>query len=271
MRVGVAGASGRLGRAIVAAIHTSDDLTLGAAWTHAASAALGMDAGVLAGVGSLGVALERLAAAARASVDVVVDVSLPAGTAVLADAGDGPMVTGVTGLDAAAWDALRRRATRAPVVVADNFSPGVAVLEDLVARAARVLPDYDVEIVEAHHRHKRDAPSGTARRLGEAVAAARGGAWAELAEHGRHGLTGPRVTGRIGVHALRLGDVVGEHEVWLAGPGERVRLGHIATSREVFAQGALRAARWCAGGAEVPPGVWSLRQVLGLDPIRASG
>jgi len=140
----------------------------------------------------------------------------------------------------------------------------VHVLADLVAVAAQALPDADIEVVELHHRRKVDAPSGTAKLLGEAAARARGRRLDEVARHGREGRTGVRAApdAEIGVHALRLGDVVGEHEVWLAGEGERLRLGHIATSREAFARGALRAARWVAGR---PPGRYTMRDVLGLS------
>jgi len=148
------------------------------------------------------------------------------------------------------------------VLTTDNFSLGVHVLADLVARAARALPHYDVEIVEAHHNQKRDAPSGTARFLGEVAAEARGVVLEDVAVHGREGHTGARPSGQIGFHALRGGDVVGEHTVWLAGQGNRLKLGHVATSRDTFALGALKAAVWMAGQA---PGQYTMAHVLGLD------
>lgn len=207
-------------------------------------------------------ATRALAPGCFADAEVVVDFSAPSALeAALPHLGAAALVTGTTGLSEAIEAALRARAHEGVVVAAANFSTGVALLNDLVARAAAALPDYDLEIVEAHHRFKRDAPSGTARVLARAAATARGVVLDDVAVHGREGDTGPRVAGSIGVHAVRGGDTVGDHTVWLAGDGERVELRHVATSRDTFARGALRAARWTRGR---PPGAYDLRDVLGL-------
>jgi len=199
---------------------------------------------------------------AVAACRVIIDFSLPDGTAQLLELlDDQALVVGTTGLSDATLAALDRHAERAPVLRASNYSTGVTLLMELVGRAARALPDYDLEIIEMHHRHKRDAPSGTARSLAEAAAEARSVSLTERAVYGREGDVGPRPGGEIGLHAVRGGDVAGEHTVYLAGPGERITLGHLATSREAFAQGALRAAAWIA---PQPPGIYTMRDVLDL-------
>jgi 4-hydroxy-tetrahydrodipicolinate reductase len=173
-----------------------------------------------------------------------------------------PAVVGTTGFNEEQLQWIDRVARRAPILLAPNMSAGVNVLCELVHRAVLMLgPDYDVEIVEMHHRNKKDAPSGTARRLGEIALEARGGSFARDAKHGRHGLGGGRTAEELGMHALRGGDVVGDHTVILAGPGERIELTHRAHTRETFAQGALRAACWVMGR---PPGLYDMRDVLGL-------
>ena len=194
---------------------------------------------------------------------VVIDFSSPdALVAALPHLGAAALVTGTTGLAPDALDRLAVEADRRAVLAAPNFATGVALLADLVERAARALSDYDVEIVEAHHHGKVDAPSGTALALARAAARGHGNDLESVAVYGRQGRTGARPTGEIGIHALRLGDVVGDHTVWLGGPGERVQLGHVATSRDTFAAGAIRAAAWVH---DRPPGRYSLRDVLGLD------
>jgi 4-hydroxy-tetrahydrodipicolinate reductase len=249
-RVAVLGATGRLGRRVVAGVLAAPDLSLVAAFARGGR---GVDAGLLAGGAPCGVAVS--APGDGPAADVVIDVSLPGGLQELGGwLGVAAIVSGVTGQDAAGVAWLDAHATRAPVLVAANFSLGVAVLADLVARATAALPDHDVEIIEAHHRHKRDAPSGTALLL----AAAAGGAPMTF---GRSGHSEGRAAG-IAVHAVRGGDIVGEHQVWLCGEGERLLLGHTATSRDTFAAGAVRAARWVVGR---PPGRYQLAQVLGLS------
>lgn len=260
VRVAVLGASGRVGRLLVASVLADPRFTLVAAVATARNA--GRDAGELAGGRPAGLQVCAPGAGCFADAQVVVDFSLPGG---LLDAlpfvEDRALVTGTTGLDGPGLDALSAQSGRGPLLQAANFSTGVALLEALVATAARALPDYDVEIVETHHRHKLDAPSGTALFLARAAAEARGQNLEAVRVDGRSGLTGVRPAGQIGVHAVRMGEVVGEHQVWLAGPAERVQIGHAAASRQAFVDGALRAASWIVGR---PPGRYTLRDVLGL-------
>jgi 4-hydroxy-tetrahydrodipicolinate reductase len=239
-RVVVVGARGRMGQALRAQLAAAEaTLTLTAAVDRDDDLAAGLDA-----------------------CDVYIDFSSPAATraaAELAHARRLPAVIGTTGLDAEATRAVDALAEVAPVVVAANYSLGVTLLADLVQRAARAVPGWAAEIVEVHHRHKVDAPSGTALALAEAVRTGHGGS--EPLRHGRGGLVGARPAAEIGLHAVRGGDVVGEHTVLLLGDGERLELTHRATDRGVFAHGALVAASWVIGRA---PGRYDLRDVLGL-------
>lgn len=262
IRVAVCGASGRTGRLVTAEVLRHPSLTLAAAWGRADSPHRGVDVGTLIGTGPVGVALTPTPAVPEGTIDVVIDFSSPAGLRrLLPTLGRAALVTGTTGLDADDRRALAARAETAPVLAASNFSTGVAVLLHLARAAARALPDYDVEIVEVHHRHKVDAPSGTALSLAGAIAEARQVRLDDVARHGRHGAAGPRPAGEIGMHAVRGGGVVGEHEVALIGDTERIVLGHTALTRAAFATGAARAAAWIAGK---PAGVYSLDDVLGL-------
>lgn len=262
-RIGVVGATGRMGRLVLAELIPADDLDIVAAVTHPGSVSLGLDIGALAGHGPQGRTVIAQGPGCVDECDVVIDFSTPGGLAALLDQLPErcALVSGTTGLDATLVDRLAERAQRAPVLVAANFSTGVAVLRDLVARAAAALPDYDIEIVEAHHKHKRDAPSGTALALGRAAAGARGWTLDATAQHGREGDTGPRQAASIGFHAVRGGGVVGEHQVWIVGGGERLELTHAAMDRATFAQGAVRAARWIV---DQPAGRYGLPDVLGL-------
>jgi 4-hydroxy-tetrahydrodipicolinate reductase len=200
-----------------------------------------------------------------AGADVVIDFSTPEALAfALPFLKTTALVSGTTGLPETTHAALGDHARRAPVLHSPNFSTGVVLLRHLTELAARALPDFDIEIVEMHHRNKQDAPSGTA--LGLAQAAAAGRAPVHLAlQHGREGRTGIRPASQIGMHALRGGDVVGDHTVWFAGSGERISVGHAASSRTTFAAGAVRAARWLAGRA---PGLYSMDDVLGFGGAR---
>lgn len=204
-------------------------------------------------------------AAALADCDVVIDFSSPRATRGLLEAAGAqakPVVVGTTGHAPDEKAELLALARRSPCVWAGNFSVGVNLLFALVRRAATVLgDDYDAEVVEMHHRFKRDAPSGTATRLLEIILAARE-LDAQALRHGRHGLVGARTPQEVGVHALRGGDVVGDHTVIFAGPGERLELTHKASDRAIFARGALRAAQWVVGR---PPGVYDMQDVLGLQ------
>jgi 4-hydroxy-tetrahydrodipicolinate reductase len=267
-RVAVAGSGGRMGQALIAAVLDEPALVLAAALDVPESAALGRDAGAALGRTSGVTVTSDVDAAARA-VDVLIDFTRPDGTLahVAACARHGTAaVVGTTGLSDVQKAALAEHAQTIPIVFAANMSVGVNVLADLVETAARRLgPDYDIEIVEMHHRYKVDAPSGTALLLGEAAARGAGRRLAECAVYAREGVTGERRTGAIGFAALRGGDVVGEHTVIFAGPGERVELAHKAASRQNFAAGALRAVRYVAGRrAAGRPGLADMRDVLDL-------
>jgi len=257
MRVAVVGASGRMGRSVMRLARAE-----GLRVVCAISANLvGADAGDLAGIGPIGVSVtDALDEIARSKADVAIDFSAPAATLALAPiaaAAGCALVSGTTGLDGTARSALEAAAIRIPVIWEPNMSIGVHVLSQLVAQAVASLPNWDVEIVETHHARKVDAPSGTAMRLAEVAQTARRSATRLV--HGRSGLPGARAPEEIGIHALRGGDVVGDHVVYLMGPGERLELTHRAANRDVFAHGALRAARWVVGRAA---GTYGFREVV---------
>ena len=226
---------------------------------------LGHDAGELIGAGALGVPLSDDPRQGLHGAQVAVDFTLPTATEANLRASvesGSALVIGTTGLEERQLKAMERAAHEIPIVYARNMSVGVNVFMSLVARAAKALGDgYDVEILEAHHRHKVDAPSGTALALGEQIAAARGRPLADLAVYAREGRVGPRVPGTIGFSVIRGGSIVGEHTVRFIGAEEQVELAHVAQDRKTFARGALRAARWAAGRA---PGLYSMADVLDL-------
>lgn len=255
LRLAIVGASGRMGRALLDLLR--DDARFEVVAAIASSSRLGEP--VYAGTGGLRFTREWPAAGA---LDVAIDFSGPAGLSeALAHcrAGKIALVTGTTGLDQAMLDRLDEAARELPLLRAANFSLGVAVLRRLVREAAAALPDWDLDILEAHHGRKVDAPSGTALALGESAAAGRDIALADVAVYAREGVTGPRQSGSIGFAVVRGGDIVGEHEVWLMGRGERVELNHRATDRSIFARGAIEAAHWLAGRA---PGSYDLDAML---------
>lgn len=258
VRVGVVGALGRMGACVRAALGGEAGLRFSAALEAPGHAGLGtkLEGGVVAGDDPV---------AFLAASDVVIDFSVPQASLPLlrAAARSGvACVVGTTGFSEAERAEIERLCDRLPLVRAPNFSVAVNVLVHLVGEAARLLgPGFDAEIVELHHAAKRDAPSGTALRLAEAVAAGQGEALAGRAVLAREGETGPRPEGAIGIQALRGGDNPGEHLVMFLGTGERLELAHRASTREHFAVGAVRAARWLAGR---PPGLYDMREVLGL-------
>ncbi len=265
LKIGVVGASGRMGRMVVGIISGSGDCELAGATEAPGSEYLGADAGTLAGVGENGVIVTDDTAAMFAGVDAVVDFTVPAATQahaqIAADAGCA-LVAGTTGLEATHQDALEAASASVPVVWAPNMSAGVNLLFAVTQQVARALgEEFDIEIVEMHHRHKVDAPSGTALGLGQAAAAGRGVDFDTVKVLSREGITGERTPGNIGFAALRGGDVVGEHSVVFAGAGERIELSHRATDRAIFARGAVRAALWTAGK---PAGFYTMNDVLGL-------
>ena len=263
-RVVVTGASGRMGGHIIRALHAEGLVLAGA--TERPGFAPGLDAGAAAGLPPLGVPVQGdLSLALQAGADVVVDFTSfeasAAHAAVCAEAGVA-LVIGSTGFTPEARARVEAAARRIPIVLSPNMSVGVNVLFAMVRQAALALGDaYDVEIVELHHKKKKDAPSGTAMRLAEVAAGALGRDPARDLNFGRHGLVGERPPREIGVQTLRGGDVVGEHTVYFVGEGERLELTHRATSRDQFARGAVRAARWVAGR---PAGLYDMADVLGL-------
>ena len=268
VRVAIAGAGGRMGRALIESTFGSDGLTLAGALDVEGSPTIGLDAGERCGHAT-GVRVAADIDAVVGSCDVLIDFTRPAGTlahlAACARAGVAAVV-GTTGFDTDGKAQITRHAGVIPIVFAPNMSVGITVLAQLVERAAQRLgPGFDIEIVEMHHRHKADAPSGTALRLGEAAAAGAGVDLSEHAIYAREGITGERKPGAIGFATLRGGDVVGEHSVIFAGAGERLELTHRATSRQNFASGALRAARFVAARrAERKVGLYDMVDVLGL-------
>jgi len=264
-RIGVIGCAGRVGRMLLADIIATEGCTLSGGVARPGSSAVGQDLGELAGTGRLGIAVGDDAERLLRDSDVAIEFSTPAATAehagLAARLGKG-LVIGTTGLHGEEERAVREAARQVPIVWAANTSLGINLLLGLVEQvAARLGPDWDLEIMEMHHRGKVDAPSGTALALGRAAAAARGIGFDEAAVRGRDGITGPRPAGAIGFAALRGGDNIGEHHVLFAGLGEQLELTHRATNRGIYAKGAVRAAQWLVGR---PPGLYGMKEVLGL-------
>lgn len=265
MRIAVLGAAGRMGQALTRAVVETPGCTLAGGLEAEGSPALGQDIGAVAGLEPFGVVVTADPLPLFAHVDGVLDFTSPKATvefAALAAQARIVHVIGTTGFtdeDLAKLEAAARHAT---IVKAGNMSMGVTLLAALTERVARTLgPDFDIEILEMHHRHKRDAPSGTSLMLGAAAAKGRNVPLGERSVRTRDGDTGPRREGDIGFAALRGGDVVGDHRVIFAGPGERIELAHIASDRGIFARGAVKAALWARGK---PPGLYSMTDVLGL-------
>jgi 4-hydroxy-tetrahydrodipicolinate reductase len=266
MRLIVAGAGGRMGRALTRAIADTEGAVLAGALEAPGSALLGKDAGVLAGLPENGIKLSADLWSLSAEADGILDFTVPGATianvAIAAQRGI-VHVIGTTGLSASDDAVIRSVTKQAIVVKSGNMSLGVNLLAALVRRVAQSLDDgFDIEIVEMHHRAKIDAPSGTALMLGEAAAAGRNIKLDEHSARGRDGVTGARKTGDIGFASLRGGTVTGDHSVIFAGPYERIELTHKAEDRMIFAHGALKAALWAHGK---PPGFYSMTDVLGLS------
>jgi 4-hydroxy-tetrahydrodipicolinate reductase len=264
LRLVIAGATGRMGRALLEAIEQAPNVVLCGALERPGSPALGRDAGELTG-SSLGVPVSTDAEQALQGADVMIDFTRPEGTLQymgMCRRKGVAMVIGTTGFDVSGRQAIKGASTDIPIVFAPNMSVGVNLVFKLLETASRVLAEgYDIEIIEAHHRHKVDAPSGTALRMGELIAAALGRDLKECAVYGREGVTGERNAGTIGFSAVRGGDIVGDHTALFAGLGERVEITHKAGSRATFAQGALRAARFLQGRKS---GLFDMQDVLGL-------
>ncbi|WP_366654082.1 4-hydroxy-tetrahydrodipicolinate reductase [Fodinicurvata sp. EGI_FJ10296] len=268
MKIGVVGAAGRMGRMNIAAVLATECVELAGAVARSGSDAVGTDAGLLAGTSACGVPVTDDAVALFAEADVVIDFTVPEATrafAELAAQGKTAHVIGTTGLSAEDHAALDMAARHTPLMIGANMSMGVNLLAALSQRVAAILDeDFDIEIVEMHHRHKIDAPSGTALLLGQSAADGRGVNLDDRADRGRDGHTGERRPGNIGFASLRGGDVVGDHTVIFAGPGERVELGHKSSDRRIFARGAIKAARWLVGRK---PGIYGMADVLGLRDL----
>lgn len=258
-RICVLGPSGRMGRAVLDAAVGRDDVRITAAVDRPDAAGLGATV-------TDGVQATADLEAGLAGCDVYIDFSSPAATLAAAQAAAvhrRAAVIGTTGLGPAAHAAIAELARVAPIVVAANFSLGVNLVLGLVRQAARALgPEWDAEVVETHHRAKRDAPSGTALMIAQAIAAGHGSDYDRVKRHARDGDVGPRPRGEIGVASVRGGDVVGEHTAYFFGAAERLEISHRATSRAIFATGALRAAAWVTGQ---PPGRYDMLDVLGLQ------
>jgi 4-hydroxy-tetrahydrodipicolinate reductase len=268
MRLVIAGAGGRMGRALIHAIAATKGVTLAGAVDAKGSAAIGRDSGELAGLGPNGVTVGSDVAPLLKSADGLIEFTIPAATLAFAEltAAAGIVhVIGTTGHSAEEDAIIAEAANRAVIVKSGNMSLGVNLLAALTKRVAKTLgDDYDIEIVEMHHNKKIDAPSGTALLLGRAAADGRGVDLAKRAVRGRDGVTGARHPGDIGFASLRGGTVVGEHTVMFAGPAERIELTHRAEDRMIFARGALHAALWARGKS---PGLYSMADVLGLKDI----
>jgi 4-hydroxy-tetrahydrodipicolinate reductase len=264
-RIAIAGASGRMGKALIETLATHPDARLTVAIGNPGSSLLGTDVGELTGVGKLGVRLTGELEKAANEFDVLIDFSTPAATlqsaALCAQHGLG-LIVGTTGFNTEEKAALEAKGQTIPLCIAANYSTGVNLCLKLLDIAARVMgDDSDIEIYEAHHRHKVDAPSGTALRMGEVVASALGRDLTSAAIYGREGQTGARERSNIGFATVRGGDVVGDHTVMFLADGERVEITHKASSRLSFARGAVRAALWLA---QQKPGLYDMQDVLNL-------
>ncbi|WP_341895033.1 4-hydroxy-tetrahydrodipicolinate reductase [Ferrovibrio terrae] len=267
VRIGIVGIAGRMGQAITREIAASNGAAaLGGGIEQPGNPTLGQDPGLLAGVGATGVTITEDTAALFGTVDVVIDFSPPAAVgkhAALAAQGRTAYVVGTTGFEPAQFEALQKAAHHCAVVQSYNMSLGVNILAGLTRQVAAMLgEDWDIEIVEMHHRMKVDAPSGTAIMFGEMAALGRGQPLEKISDRGRDGITGERKRGDIGFAALRGGNVAGEHTVIFAADNERIELTHKATDRSIFARGAVRAAIWTKGKA---PGLYRMADVLGLN------
>ena len=265
IQVTVAGASGRMGRTLIRALQETQDMQLAFALERSGHADLGHDAGTLAGLPTADIPLTDDLVTAASKSDAILDFTSPAASVALSEIAAQARIVhviGTTGFSDADLARLQAAARHAVIVKSGNMSLGVNLLAALVKEAAKVLPNYDIEVVEMHHRMKVDAPSGTALLLGEAAAKGRGVSLREHEVRARDGQTGARTDGAIGFASLRGGTVVGDHTVTLAGPHERIELSHRAEDRMIFARGALAAARW---GQGKKPGIYAMSDVLGLS------
>lgn len=268
LRIAVAGAGGRMGRQLIQAVNNASGVVLGAALERSGSSLVGTDAGELAGIGAIGVPVSDNLETIKDHFDLLVDFTRPEGSLqylAFCVANQKKIVIGTTGFDDAGKQAIQQAAEKIGIIFASNYSVGVNLVFKLLEKAAKVMGDYcDIEVIEAHHRHKVDAPSGTALSMGEHIAKTLG---RDLKTHGvfaRDGITGERKRDEIGFATIRAGDVVGEHSVWFADEGERVEIAHKASSRMTFANGAVRAAKWLQ---TKPHGLFDMTDVLDLNNL----
>ncbi|MGP2468130.1 4-hydroxy-tetrahydrodipicolinate reductase [Yersinia sp. 2540 StPb PI] len=268
IRIAVVGAGGRMGRQLIQAITHTEGVVLGAAVERVGSTLVGSDAGELAGAGLLKITVSDDLSNVIDDFDVLIDFTRPEGTLehlAICHQYRKAMIIGTTGFDDAGKEAIRAAATDIAIVFAANFSVGVNVVLKLLEKAAKVMGDYtDIEIIEAHHRHKVDAPSGTALAMGEAIADSLGRSLKDCAVYSREGHTGERKPGTIGFATVRAGDIVGEHTAMFADIGERVEITHKATSRMTFANGAVKSAIWVSMRDN---GLFDMRDVLNLNEL----
>lgn len=268
LKIGVVGAGGRMGRQLIQAVNNAEGVELGAAFERKGSSLVGADAGELAGIGHLDVTVTDDLASQLNHFDLLIDFTRPEGTLehiAFCVAHNKKMVIGTTGFDDTGKQAIKSASEKISIVFASNYSVGVNLVFKLLEKAAKVMGDYcDIEVIEAHHRHKVDAPSGTALSMGEHIAKTLG---RDLKTHGvfaREGITGERKRDEIGFATIRAGDVVGEHSVWFADEGERVEIAHKASSRMTFANGAVRAAKWLQTKQN---GLFDMTDVLDLNNL----
>ncbi|MAD14767.1 MAG: 4-hydroxy-tetrahydrodipicolinate reductase [Alteromonadaceae bacterium] len=264
-KIAIFGANGRMGRVLIEAIDQSQNATLNAAFVRASSSMMGVDVGELAGIGQRGLPVTDANSADFSQIDIVIDFTLPEAleaNLALCVQQKKPVVIGTTGLNQQQKDALQRASQHIPIVFAANYSIGVNLLLNLARQTARVMGDTaDIEIIEGHHRFKKDAPSGTAVAIGEVIADELGRDLSTCAVYGREGDTGERDHKTIGFATVRAGDIVGEHTALFADIGERIELTHKASSRLTFANGAVKAAVWLKNK---PAGLYDMQDVLGL-------
>ena len=265
VRVGVCGAAGRMGKTILEVCNETDNVEIAAAIEYKGSSMIGLDAGEQAGIGKIGVEITDDIAKVSDQIDVLIDFTIASSLTENLEkchAAGKCMVIGTTGLDDEQRELINKMAKDIAIVFAPNMSIGVNLCLKLLEMAAQVIgEESDIEIIEAHHRHKKDAPSGTALRMGEVIADTLGRNLKECAVYGREGVTGERDKNTIGFATIRAGDIVGEHTVMFASAGERVEITHKATSRKTFASGAVRAAQWLA---EKDKGLFDMQDVLGI-------
>lgn len=268
LRIGIVGAGGRMGRQLIQAVQQAQGVELGAAFERQGSSLVNADAGDVAGIGTIGVKISDDLARQADRFDLLIDFTRPEGTLAhleFCQTHGKKMVIGTTGFDDAGKQAIQQSAEKIAIVFASNYSVGVNLVFKLLEKTAKVMGDYcDIEVIEAHHRHKVDAPSGTALSMGEHIAKTLG---RELKTHGvfaREGITGERRRDEIGFATIRAGDVVGEHSVWFADEGERVEIAHKASSRMTFANGAVRAAKWLETRSS---GLFDMTDVLDLNNL----